>query len=69
MKSQEHRAVGQAATAGTLVEVGDDPAEERFVLSYGDLVALSGDFFASHHWGPTAFNHQRTVRRTSTFPS
>jgi hypothetical protein len=49
MKSQEHRAVGQAAAAGALVEVGGDSAEERLVLSYGDVVALSGDFFASHH--------------------
>ncbi|MGH3981910.1 MAG: hypothetical protein ACREX8_01160 [Gammaproteobacteria bacterium] len=49
MKSQEHRAVGAAATAGALVHVGGDSAEERFVLSFGDVVALSGDFFASHH--------------------
>ena len=48
MKSHEHRAVGEAATAGALVAVGGDSAEERFVLSYGDVVALSGDFFASH---------------------
>jgi hypothetical protein len=51
MKSQEHRAVGEAATAGALVEVGGDSAEQRLVLSYGDVVALSGDFFASHHCG------------------
>jgi hypothetical protein len=31
MKSQEHRAVGQAATAGALVQVGGDSAKERFV--------------------------------------
>jgi hypothetical protein len=49
MKSQEHRAVGQAATAGALVDVGGDSDQERLVLSYGDLVALSGDFFAGHH--------------------
>lgn len=51
MKSQEHRTVGQAATAGALVEIGGACAEQRFVLSYGDVVALSGDFFASHHCG------------------
>ncbi len=51
MKSHEHRSVGEAATAGALVQVGGACAEERFVLSYGDLVALSGDFFASHHCG------------------
>lgn len=51
MKSHEHRAVGQAATAGALVHVSGDCAEGRFVLSYGDVIALSGDFFASHHPG------------------
>jgi hypothetical protein len=54
MKSSEHRAVGQAATGGALVQVGGDSAEERFILSYGDVVALSGDFFASHHFGTHA---------------
>jgi hypothetical protein len=51
MNSQEHRAVGHAATAGALVHVGGNSAGERFVLSYGDVVALSGDFFASQHRG------------------
>jgi hypothetical protein len=51
MKSYEHRAVGQAATGGAFVQVGGDLAEERCVLSYGDVVALSGDFFASHPHG------------------
>ena len=49
MKSPEHRIVGQAAAGDALVHVGGDSAEERLVLSYGDVVALSGDFFASHH--------------------
>jgi hypothetical protein len=47
MKSLEHRTVGEAAAGGALVELGDGGAE-RFVLSYGDVVALSGDYFASH---------------------
>lgn len=51
MKSLEHRAVGEVATGGALVQVGGAYAEERFVLSYGDVVALSGDFFASHGSG------------------
>jgi hypothetical protein len=51
MKSHEHRAVGEAATGGALVQVGGDCAEERFVLGYGDVIALSGDFFANHHPG------------------
>ena len=48
MRSHEHRAVGEAATAGALVEVDADCAGDRFVLSYGDLIALSGDFFPNH---------------------
>jgi hypothetical protein len=52
MKSAEHRAVGQAATAGALVHLGGDSPGEGLVLSYGDVVALSGDFFTSHHCGP-----------------
>jgi hypothetical protein len=56
MKSDEHRAVGQAATAGALVQVGGDCAEESLVLSYGDVVALSGDFFTSYHHGAHSDN-------------
>lgn len=51
MKSDEDRAVGEAATARALVQLGGDCAEERLVLSYGDVIALSGDFFTSHHPG------------------
>ena len=51
MKSSEHRAVGEAATAGALVAIGGDSAEGRFALGYGDVVALSDDFFASHRCG------------------
>jgi hypothetical protein len=47
MKSHEHRAVGEAATGGALVDVGGDCADERCVISYGDVIALSGDFFSS----------------------
>ncbi|MGH3979194.1 MAG: hypothetical protein ACRDRZ_09375 [Pseudonocardiaceae bacterium] len=43
--------MGEAATGGALVQVGGDAAEERLVLGYGDVVALSGDFFASQHPG------------------
>jgi hypothetical protein len=45
MRSREHRAVGEAAAGGALVQVGGECAEQRCVLSYGDVVALSGDFF------------------------
>jgi hypothetical protein len=48
MKSAEHRAVGHAAAAGALVHVGGNCAEDGLILGYGDVVALSGDFFASY---------------------
>lgn len=48
MKSAEHRAVGDAAAAGALVQVGGNGARDSLILGYGDVVALSGDFFASH---------------------
>ncbi|MGH3670152.1 MAG: hypothetical protein ACRDSH_05890, partial [Pseudonocardiaceae bacterium] len=44
----EHRAVGEAATADALVQIGGDSAEDPFILGYGDVMALSGDFFAGH---------------------
>jgi hypothetical protein len=43
--------VGEAASADALVQVGGDCAEKRCVLSYGDVVALSGDFFAGQRDG------------------
>jgi hypothetical protein len=46
MRSQEHRAVGNEATGGALVDVGGETGGEQFLLSFGDVVALSGDFFA-----------------------
>ncbi|HET9255894.1 MAG TPA: hypothetical protein VFO16_11920, partial [Pseudonocardiaceae bacterium] len=46
MKSREHRAVGQAAAGGAHVQLGGERAEQHCVLSYGDVVALSGDYFA-----------------------
>ena len=47
MKAQEHRALGDAATAGARVDLGGDAAGERLVLGFGDVVALSGDFFVA----------------------
>ena len=46
MKSHEHRAIGNEATGDALVNVGGDGAGERLLLSFGDVVALSGDYFA-----------------------
>jgi hypothetical protein len=46
MRSYEHRAVGDAATGAAMVNAGGESADEAFWLSFGDIVALSGDFFA-----------------------
>lgn len=45
MRAYEHRAIGDAATDGAAVNVGGESDDERFELTYGDVVALSGDFF------------------------
>ena len=45
MRSYEHRAVGDAATGSAMVNIGGETVEEAFWLSFGDVVALSGDFF------------------------
>ncbi|MGH9177919.1 MAG: hypothetical protein ACRD0N_05120 [Acidimicrobiales bacterium] len=46
MRSYEHRSLGDAATGAAPVELGG-PAGGPFALTYGDVVALSGDFFAA----------------------
>ena len=46
MRSYEHRALGDEATGRALVNVGGDSPDERLMLSFGDVVALSGDYFA-----------------------
>jgi hypothetical protein len=43
VKAQEHRALGDAATDQAPVDLGG----EGLVLSFGDVVALSGDFFVA----------------------
>lgn len=56
MRAYEHRAIGDAATGGAAVNIGGESGDERFELSFGDVVALSGDFFrpdGSH--GPPRF--------------
>lgn len=47
MRSYEHRALGDEATGRALVNVGGDSLDERLILSFGDVVALSGDYFAA----------------------
>jgi hypothetical protein len=61
MRSYEHRAVGDTATAGALVNLGGASADEAFWLSFGDVVALSGDFFRPRGL-PLAGGEERDTR-------
>ena len=45
MRSYEHRTIGDEATGAALVNLGGEASDERFLLSFGDVVALSGDYF------------------------
>ena len=45
MNGNEHRGVGDAASGGARVNVGGRSSREQFWLSFGDVVALSGDYF------------------------
>jgi hypothetical protein len=45
VNGDEHRELGDVAAGGTLVNVGGEAPDERFWLSYGDVMALSGDYF------------------------
>ena len=45
MNGNEHRDIGDVASGGALVNVGGEAPGERFWLSYGDVMALSGDYF------------------------
>gem|GEM_PF-2352804 len=45
MNGNEHRDVGDAASGGARVNVGGGSSREQFWLSFGDVVALSGDYF------------------------
>lgn len=46
MKAQEHRALGDAATGAARVDLSGGGGES-LQLSFGDVVALSGDFFVA----------------------
>ncbi len=48
MRSQEHRSIGDEATGGALVNLGGEATDERFLLTFGDVVALSGDYLKPH---------------------
>ncbi len=45
MNGNEHRSIGDSAFGGASVNLGDDDAGEEFWLGYGDVMALSGEFF------------------------
>lgn len=45
MRSHEHRAIGDAATGAAMVNLAGESSGEALWLTFGDVVALSGDFF------------------------
>jgi hypothetical protein len=45
VNGNEHRDIGDTASGGALVNLGGESPEERFWLGYGDVMALSGDYF------------------------
>jgi hypothetical protein len=45
VNGSEHREIGDTASGGALVNVGGEWPQERFWLGYGDVMALSGDYF------------------------
>ncbi|MGH3776411.1 MAG: hypothetical protein ACRDRR_11875 [Pseudonocardiaceae bacterium] len=61
MRAYEHRAIGDAATGAALVNVGGESAEERFLLSFGDVVALSGDYFRPHGSPTSGLEHRQAA--------
>lgn len=71
MRAHEHRAIGDAATGGALVNLGGDAPDERFWLTFGDVVALSGDFFppggrTETEVGPSLFALGRRAGKNGT---
>lgn len=58
MKAYEHRAIGDAATGNALVNLGGELPEEQLWLTFGDVVALSGDFFRPGDPSVTAVQHE-----------
>lgn len=47
MNGNEHRGVGDTASGGARVNVGGGSRREQFRLSFGDVMALSGDYFGA----------------------
>lgn len=46
--SGEHQSLGNDATGGATVNLGGETGGQRFEMNYGDVVALSGDYFEPH---------------------
>lgn len=47
MRAQEHRALGDEAAGGAMVELGSMDGGHGLRLSFGDVVALSADYFVA----------------------
>lgn len=60
MKAYEHRALGDKASGGALVDIAGEWSSESFLLPYGDVIALSADFFLAEPARPSA-----VLRRSS----
>jgi hypothetical protein len=45
-EEHEHKSLGDTAYGGALVNVGDDKPGAEFLLTFGDVVMLSGDYFS-----------------------
>lgn len=44
-EAPEHKTIGDQATGTMTLNIGGDQPSERFEVTYGDVVALSGDYF------------------------
>jgi hypothetical protein len=68
VNGNEHRDIGEAASGGALVNVGAAPAGESFWLGYGDVMALSGDYFVPDAGADGLFGLARIPGREGTRP-
>ncbi len=44
----EHKSLGDNATGSQMVNLGGETGAEKFELTYGDVVSISGDYFEPH---------------------
>ena len=56
-ESQEHQDIGNTATGGATVSVGGELPHERLVLTHGEVIALSGDWFRPDDSVPDGLFH------------